>query len=181
MKAFTVHRWQPHEDSYLRSHAATTSISQMSRDLRRHKSVVQKRLQKLGITQLAMPKKPRWGKKDIQTLQGLIEKHCARDIAQLMGRTEHSIRGVMARLGWRQRCDVFSLNAAAESTGYHWTQLWRAKRALNQAWRWEKFRGLGRYSISSEQLDQLCEYLKTEGSDGPPELQQGPEARRATG
>ena len=156
-------QWTPEEDQYLRNNAATQTLRAMGDALHREDSAVWGRLKRLGIMDRKNKPHRAWTKREQFQLMTYSEKYGIQKLMELMGRSKDSIFSQVKQMGLRLRCDVYSLNSACKATGYHYTQLERARDALGQLWRWERFRGFGRFTISQNQLEALCEYLKTEG------------------
>lgn len=102
-----------------------------------------------------------WTKRDTWELYTLAEKHGAADIARLMGRPLGTIKKKLTENKLKTRSELYTLETAAENTGYTKDQLLRARNATGQKW---VPRGgvFNRHWISPQQLDELCDWLKKE-------------------
>jgi len=156
-----VHRpWTDEEVEYLSTHAATTTMAQMAKHLgRTYTSVAQKvRNSQLKHRSDRAP----WSSQEVFQLLALSAKHNTDEVAKRIGRSRHAVRTKMRILGIKLFAGHYSLTSAAEHTGYDSTQLLRARDSLGQTWKRRRHSWTSRYLITDEQLEALCEYLKTE-------------------
>lgn len=93
-------------------------------------------------------------------LIGLSAEHTAAELAMMFHVTEKTMRNRLAVMGLRQHSETMSLREAIRRTGYLKHQLHRARKALDQRWG----RVGTRRGITEEQLEALCEWLRTEAS-----------------
>jgi hypothetical protein len=113
-------------------------------------------------------KKKWWSKQELHKLMDLAEKYGHTEISKRLNRSIGSVNVKMRALGIHSYHGSFSLNGAERATGYHPDQFKRAKAALHQTWHWRRSGWQGRFVISGDQLDELCEWLKWEGNPDSP-------------
>lgn len=154
------------EKAYIVENAPKMTTSEIARKLNRHRSGIAKHARKLGVRPLV--KYQYWSKTDTFRLLEFSEKYSYKEIAVKLGRTPDNIDYMLGKLGVKTRSAVFSIRKAEKYTGYHRTQLYRAKKELNQHWVLKEYRKkknkkpMLRYRIGEDQLEKLCEYLKNE-------------------
>ena len=107
-------------------------------------------------------KKRRWSKQEHLQLLTLCERRTYDQIAARLGRTPCAVKTYMCENHLKPYCAMHSLTEASRMTGYAVPQLERARNALGQRWRKIPYSWTKRYCITPEQLEALCEYLKTE-------------------
>ena len=104
-----------------------------------------------------------WTAQDNYKLLTLCERYTLDEISKRLGRGREAVKQQMLKRGLRPRTEVYSMSGAARATGYHRVQLERARDALGMNWHWNKHGTKGLWTITQKQLDEMCEYLKTEG------------------
>jgi hypothetical protein len=105
-----------------------------------------------------------WTKTELHRLMLDIESHTVRELAQMYGRSRSSIQYKITELSYTPLCGVYSVARATRVTGYHESQLHRARRAIKQRWRRS-----GKYWIITEkQLSALTEWLGANSREAQP-------------
>lgn len=141
------------------------SIEELALALGRNINSVGSYLRRHQIAHRAVKRK--WTKREIGDLYLFVERYGPHIIAKKLGRTLWEVRRKTQHLKIRTRTEVYSEQRAKKVSGYHEYQLQRARFALKQIWKMETFQGPGkrpkkRYTITQKQLDEMCEYLKTD-------------------
>jgi len=157
----------PEEIEFLWQFGSTTSKAELARRLGRNSSGVGKFMRRNQIPVFEGTYK-KWSQSEVARLYVLVDRWGFREIAKILNRTPASVFKKIQSLNMRTRANVFSMESAARETGYHQYQLKRAREALRQDWKLTTYRTKGkkgrmqRYTISPNQLEKLCEYLKTD-------------------
>lgn len=151
----------PDELMLLQREYPTHTIAQMAAMLGRTEESIKGLLKRRVPRQI---KKRWWSKTEVNQLLELSEKYGITEISKRLRRSVGTVNSKMRALGIRSYHGSYSLNSAVRATGYHPSQLQRARNALNQTWHKRSSGAYGRFVISDEQLDALCEWLKWEGS-----------------
>lgn len=157
--------WTPKEDAYLRESVNVIRTSEMAKALDRTGPSVWGRIYALGLEH-RKPYDLIWSSEDEETLRSLHGIKAQQEIAQVLRRSRSAIRVKLKRLGLLKKRRAYSLLQASKMTGYLTAQLQRARKSLDQRWGVEKYNKWTRYTITPEQLEALCEYLKTEPTKG---------------
>jgi hypothetical protein len=159
--------WTPEEIKYLWEYGSTVSRAELARRLERGSASVGKYMRRKQIPVFEGTYK-KWSRTEVARLYVLVDRWGFREIAKLMGRTPASVFKKIQALNMRTRANVYSMESAAKATGYDKYQLMRARQALGQKWRLTTYRTKGkkgrmqRYTIMPDQLEKMCEYLKTD-------------------
>ena len=104
----------------------------------------------------------KWTDQRVWKLMWLAERHTARECAEKLGLHPKTVANRLAVLNIKARTECMTLRECIRRTGYLKHQLYRAKKALNQRWLGAgKGRG-HRLGIREDQLDAMCEWLRTE-------------------
>lgn len=154
------------EKAFMQANSATMTPSEIGRALGRGRAAVRKYIVTKGLPKFTRYRY--WSPKDVEQLMELSERYSYKEIAKRMGRTPDNVDYKLCQMGISTRTDVFSVRKAMRYTGYDRRQLERARDALNQLWVLDKYRlqknkkPMLRYRISYVQLEQLCDYLRTE-------------------
>jgi IS30 family transposase len=155
------------EIEYLLKFGSTVSRAELARQLGRTSSGIGKVMRRNQIPVFEGAYK-KWSRSEVARLYVLVDRWGFREIAKILGRTPASVFKKIQSLNMRTRANVYSMESAARETGYHQYQLKRAREALGQQWTLTTYRTKGkkgrmqRYTISPNQLEKLCEYLKTD-------------------
>lgn len=157
----------PEQRKFIIDNKDTLTQAEIARRIGRTRTGVQRFLQRKNLE--AVTRYAYWTPEDKKTLLLLSEKYSYKEIAKKMGRTPNNVQYMLSKLGATTRTDVFSLRKACAYTGYDKAQLYRARKALHQSWKLSYYwkdpkasKPMPRYRISYEQLEDICEYLKTE-------------------
>jgi len=158
-------RWTDAEKKYLEENHKRYPIAQLAKDLGRNIASVGSYLRGHGLARYYA--KRRWTTGEVFKLYLHAERYGPSIIAKKLNRTVEEIRRKTQRLRIGTRTEVYSEREAKKETGYHEYQLHRARAALGQEWKVELFSGPGRrpkkrYTITQRQLNDLCDYLKTD-------------------
>lgn len=156
----TWKRWTEEDMKYLRENHKTKTLKELSDHLGRKRDSIRQMLVRIGGK--AKTKDKPWRTADDHKLRELAEKYDFYGIAKSMNRTYASVKTRARVIGITHLRGTYSLSNAAESTGYDVRQLLRAKKNLNQHWNKVRYSWTHRYVITEEQLEALCEWLKTE-------------------
>jgi hypothetical protein len=120
-------------------------------------------LTKIRVMDLGYIKAKRaWTKADVVELLRLAEYYGRAEIAKRTKRGIGSVNCKMIELGLKSFHGSYSMRGAERHTGYHHETLMRARDALNQQWKYRKWRNKGRFVITDDQLNAMCEWLKQE-------------------
>lgn len=163
-------KWTSEHVDFLRKNCSALNSRKLAAALGRTQGAVLRFMEKHDIPRSPVRGKP-WTTEEIFTLEAELEHKTAAQVAKILSRSIHSVRAKMVELGLKQLSDSFSLKGAAAYTGYDVRQLLRARQALNQKWGKVYNKGRFQFVITSNKLDKLCNYLKTEKKQlTPPEI-----------
>jgi len=157
--------WTAEEKKYLGENHRRLSISELSTALERSIASVGSYLRKNKLERKYVSRP--WTKREVADLYLYVERYGPHIISKKLNRTLWEVRRKTQHLRIKTRTEVYSEQRAKKVTGYHEYQLQRARFALKQIWRVETFTGPGkrpkkRFTITQKQLDEMCEYLKTD-------------------
>jgi hypothetical protein len=152
--------WTPEEVAYLREHCETNTAADIAVHLHRSRNSVDCWLRRNKVKRLQENRL--WTKAELWELMRLCERYGLEETAQHLGRHRWSVWSKMRQLGLRVRMDVNSLRGASRSTGYSISQLHRARKALGQKWKRERYNHLIIYTIFGRQLTALTDWLRDE-------------------
>lgn len=151
------------QDALLEFFAGAVSIHELTELVGRDVHACHRRARKKGLSVEFDCR--RWTKREDFALMALSERMGAAEVAHhLPNRTVIGVKNRMLTLGLHPYNARWSLQKAARDTGYNVQQLLRAKGGLGQTWvKKEGYRRIGRWLISEEQLEALCDWLRDEG------------------
>jgi len=111
-----------------------------------------------------------WTTGEDKRLYMLVGGYSLDKIAEMLGRSERSIRHRAEALNLKLREGSVTLHGLCKSSGYDWRQIRRAKSALKQVWARSSHRDTARadgkggtwFVITDEQAEALIDYLANE-------------------
>jgi hypothetical protein len=152
--------WSAEDTAYILAHCEAVSTTELAVRLGKTRNAVDCWLRRHKVKRL--PQYRRWTKAEVWELMRLCERYGLAEIARRLNRNQWSIWSKMRDQGLRVRMAVYSQKSATEATGYAISQLHRARKALGQHWRQEKYNRITRYTILERQLEELTDWLRQE-------------------
>ena len=153
--------WSENETHKFLELAGKVPAAEIARQLGRSLAAVQMQAVRHKVSFNVEGNRP-WTKSELDKLMD-CERLTVEELAEELGRTVSAVATKMYVLGYRALCGYHTVRSAVRETGYSPSQLQRARRATGQKWRWSKMGGShGRYLITQDQLEGLCEWLKKE-------------------
>lgn len=158
-KPTAYRKWTDEDLVQFRALAGTMPVEELSKRLGHSAISIMNAATRFGVSVAYERKK--WTQDELNKVMIECESKTFDQLTALVPRSRAAISNKMSELGWKQLADRHSLHSAIKATGYSQSQLLRARDALGQRWK----RTTKRFIISPKQLEELCEYLKWEGTE----------------
>jgi hypothetical protein len=150
--------WTEQDFALLKNQAGQIPATEIARLTGRSLRAVKSKAQMHGIS-LAYHLHT-WSEKDLNYLHWNVGTSTLDELTEGSGRPRNSVKQKLYDLGLKPLSEKYTLTRAVEETGYDYTQLRSAKKALGQTWRRARHHATFRYVISDDQLEDCCEWLK---------------------
>lgn len=152
--------WSNEQVEFLRINSSNMTVAQMASRFGVSKQDVINKLRAEGLGFSKVRKE--WTSRDVYELLLHTETKGRSEVASKIDRSLGSVHTKLKQLGVKSFAGRYSLQEAIRATGYCAYQLQRARRALDQQWTKVKWKTTGRFIITCDQLDEMCDWLKEE-------------------